>query len=342
MPSKGNKTIVSRMIKDVPSNCTIKDFFKTMLLVALHCSHQKWCSCPIRKMVFLGNVTPAPPPGHGCHAAYAPVDSSGIALGWFLTIATLLAPLPQYVALCRSRSSYGISLFTPLLTLVYGVLNLCSAICTKWPSIQRCGNASLAGAFGTDGCVDQLLDMWQIAISALSASMILVLVVLFPPHNVAKERALVVVTLSCLALIIFAACYLSALSPCSEASHTLSQTFAVLSALIVVVAFAPQLYETWRTRGAGSLSSLYYFIQSIGTALVVVLQLVALRDSILVWGPNSISMAMQGGIFSMLCYYRRCAGRRSGGTTGTDPLLVVQESAHAATAVNDGRWERVD
>ena len=32
MPSKGNKTIVSRMIKDVPSNCTIKDFFKTMLL----------------------------------------------------------------------------------------------------------------------------------------------------------------------------------------------------------------------------------------------------------------------------------------------------------------------
>jgi uncharacterized protein with PQ loop repeat len=287
-------------------------------------------------------MTPAPPPGHGCHAAYAPIEPSGIALGWFLTIATLLAPLPQYVALCRSRSSYGISLLTPLLNLVYGVLNLCSAICTKWPSIQRCGHSSLAGAFGLHGCVDQLLDMWQIAISALSGSMILVLVVLFPPHNVAKERALVVVTLSCLTLTIFAACYLSALSPCSEASHTLSQTFAVLSAVVVVVAFAPQLYETWRTRGAGSLSSLYYLIQSIGTALVVVLQLVALRDSILVWGPNSISMAMQGGIFSMLCYYRRCAGRCSGGTTGTDPLLVVQESAQAATAVNDGRWERVD
>ena len=29
MPSKGNKTIVSRMIKDVQPNYTIKDFFKT-------------------------------------------------------------------------------------------------------------------------------------------------------------------------------------------------------------------------------------------------------------------------------------------------------------------------
>ena len=32
MPSKGNKTIVSRMIKDVQPNYTIKDFFKTVLL----------------------------------------------------------------------------------------------------------------------------------------------------------------------------------------------------------------------------------------------------------------------------------------------------------------------
>ena len=32
MPSKGNKTIVSRTIKDVQPNYTIKDFFKTVLL----------------------------------------------------------------------------------------------------------------------------------------------------------------------------------------------------------------------------------------------------------------------------------------------------------------------
>ncbi len=178
------------------------------------------------------NVTnPPPPPGHGCNAPYVPIEPSGVALGWFLTTATLIAPAPQYIALCRSRSSHGVSLLTPTLALTYGVLNLCSAIVVKWPSIQLCGDSSFA-PFGSDGCVDQLLDVLQVAASAFCLACILVLVVLYPPHNIAKDRALVFGTLVGLALTIGVTCAVSAVSPCSEASHSLSQTCAVLSALV--------------------------------------------------------------------------------------------------------------
>ncbi len=175
------------------------------------------------------------------------------------------------------------------------------------------------------------------------------------------------------------------------------------------MAFAPQLHETWRTQGTGSLSALcscearthacnqlqgshprghgachqhaismpsachqegrdprgrraclrpgsrdepspfltlsgpscfasrhgsYYLIQGVGCALVVCLQLFALGDSILVWGPTVVALIMQSSIFVMLCYYRYCSAVAGGATSraGTDPLLVVQEPAQAATA----------
>lgn len=269
------------------------------------------------------NASP-PPPSYGCNDAYVPVEPQGVALGWFLTGATLIAPAPQLLMLCRSRSSLGVSLLTPAMALTYGALNLCATVIAKWPSIERCGDSEFP-PWSAEGCVDQLLDALQQAASALGLVGILILTVAYPPNHTARDRLLCAGTLLGLLGALVAAVAVSAASPCSAASYGLSQVYAAVSALVVIIAFAPQLHETFRSKGRGSLSALFYAIQSVGAGLVVCLQLFVLGDSVLVWGPTAVAMLMQGAILLLLLYYRRCGGGAGGsGGPGDDPLLVRQ------------------
>ena len=257
-----------------------------------------------------------------CNDAYTPIDTSGIALGWFLVGATLIAALPQLLALCRAKVSEGISVATPALALLYGTLNLCATLTEKWPSVQLCADLP---PFDSHGCVDQLLEAGQQVSSAISLVLILMLIVAYPPHAGAADRATVAGAIVVAGAAITAACAVSSRWPCSDESAAFGSASAVGSAVLVIVAFAPQLVETYRSKGAGSLSAVYYFIQAAGCLLVIGLQAVALGDSVLVWGPTAVAAVLQGAICGLLVYYRSCkADSENKSGTMDDPLLVVQ------------------
>ena len=258
----------------------------------------------------------------GCHAAYTEISVLGIVLGWCLVTATLLAVLPQVRALIAARSSEGISLTTPALNLGYGVLNLCSTLTHKWPSLQRCGDGDFARAFLVDGCAHQIVDLLQQASSALTLVVVLGLIVRYPPHSSRRERCVAAGTVAGLACLIGAACAVSAALPCSADSSMFGQVCCVLAGLAVTVAFAPQIAESWRCRGRGSLSYVFYAIQVVGCALVFTSQKFFLHDSVLVWGPTAVAGTMQAVVLAIGLYFRTgLVRRRVGRGSSSQPML---------------------
>jgi len=116
----------------------------------------------------------------------------------------------------------------------------------------------LLGLRVSRGCFLQLLDFLQQAASALGLAAILLLVVALPPNADRTRRAAAIATLVFLAGVGAAACIVSAHEACSTGARSFASVASVCSQTLVVVAFAPQLVETWRTQGRGSLSYTYY------------------------------------------------------------------------------------
>ena len=250
---------------------------------------------------------------------FDPVSPGAAAVGIFLVVATALAVLPQVVLLLRTRSSEGVSVLTPALALSFGYLNLCSTTLVKWPALLSIGHNAL-----------QLLDFMQQAASALGLAVILLLVVMYKPNHGRAKRLGAAALLAVLVAIGVALCLLSAHAPCSELTMSIASAASVASGVMVVIAFIPQLYETWRTRGRGSLSYVYYAIQSVGCLLVVGFQLFGLRDPWPVWAPPLVGGVIQGLVVVLGVACLCCSTGRSG--------AVVRMSSREHAALSYQRY----
>ena len=203
------------------------------------------------------------------------------ALGIFLIVATFIAPLPQFFVLARTRSSAGVAVATPAIQLSYGVLGLCTTVATKWRTLETCAHSA--------ACTLQLTDALQQFVSACTLVALLLLVVSLPPHRTRAHGALAGSTVLLLAAAVVAICAVSAAAPCSAASLSFAQATSAAASLGAIVAFLPQIYETWRTRGRGSISYLSYFIQGLGCMVVMINMVVNNHDPWTVWMPGFVA-----------------------------------------------------
>ncbi|KAL1524717.1 hypothetical protein AB1Y20_019601 [Prymnesium parvum] len=245
-------------------------------------------------------------------------DAFGKAVGLFLVVASLFASLPQVIKLIRVKTSVGVAPLTLAIINVFAGSNLSSSLVVKWPQIQACSTSS--------SCVYLLLDVLQQLASAIVFSTLLLLVVSLPPHNTRAYRALATFTISLLLSLLLAACLLSGFSPCSHAALDYSTSISILSAVCAIVAYVPQLIDTWRCGSAGSLSPLFLAIQVAGCLLVNYNQIFVNHDPATVWVPVMVSGVMQATILGLIGYFRlRPRGRATRLTsTPTLPLLMEQ------------------
>ena len=103
----------------------------------------------------------------------------------------------------------------------------------KWKQLDECT------AVGP--CIVEMLDALQVLTSPLMWLSILVPTVFLPPHNTRRWRTIataVVLSVVVMWVTIFA---VSAAAPCGRAAKGLAQAAAWVSALLAMVAFAPQL-----------------------------------------------------------------------------------------------------
>lgn len=265
-----------------------------------------------------------------------PVDVSGgaIAVTSAITVFTIISTLPQYHKVAKARSSAGMSLPTVVLTLLLSVLDVAAGIITKWKQIESC-----SGDAGPK-CLGMLLDLFQVAVLALTNVGVLVQMVCYPPHIGRSHRVA-----TCMALLLVpAACGtslgISLYRPCGDAALGIARGFGFASAVCAVFQYGPQLATTLRANSAGSLSIIFYGLQVVGGYIVCAEQVFAADDPWPVWLPFLVSTTMQL-VVALLCVYfegrdavlrrRRCrheaAAHLNGNASATRSLLDVPGEA---------------
>ena len=227
-----------------------------------------------------------------------PVQTGGAALGIFLTVGAIIAAIPQLLQLVKRRSSVGVSPFTLTLCLCYMTCNVCSTTLAKWSTLRACGEGA--------GCLLHLLDFTQQVAAGVAYVLILVAVTSFAPHDGRRTRLAVYSTMAALTVVIIVACVFASHSPCSTASRDLADGFASAAALVVLVAFVPQLVDTWRNAGRGSISYLFFTIQAVGCFLVATNELVVNHDPWTMCVPFLVAGSTQLGIVGLGCYFLLC------------------------------------
>ena len=231
-----------------------------------------------------------------CHPLGEPVKAGPTAVGIFLIVGTGLAGVPQLLMIWKKRSSSGLSVVTPLMVVAYGFLNLASTVTLRWRQILSCAHGA--------ACLLHLLDAIQQAVSTVTIFSILLSTVTFKPNNGLKSR---VATLALVFLLVGIGVFtvvLSAKEPCSKAALDFADIVSIVAGVIVTIAFAPQLLETCRSRGRGSLSIWYYLIQTVGCFLVVGSQAIGFHDKWQIWGPTGVSGCLQACILTSAIYFR--------------------------------------
>ena len=236
----------------------------------------------------------------------------GAALGIFLLTATIILPLPQLLKLHHRRSSAGVQPSTLCLVFMYSATNAASTAAMKWRQLELC---SALGGY----CLIEQLDTMQVFVSSFSWMVILIYVVHLPPCNTPKWRRLAAATFSGVAALWGVTCIVSAREPCGPAAVGLARALGWASAVLVVIAFAPQLRETWRSKRAGSLSLVFIFIQAVGCFIVSANQLFDAHDSWPIWLPTTVSGCMQLAIFAIAAFYQCCAATDP---CSADPFLA--------------------
>ena len=235
-----------------------------------------------------------------CAPDHVNISTGSEGLGIFLLIASVLVPLPQVLKLMYRRSSAGVNPSTICLCLGYTATNFAATAAMKWRQLEACA------AVGP--CLVEMLDALQVLTSPLMWLSILVPTVFLPPHNTRRWRNIaagVVLSVIALWLTIFA---VSAAEPCGLAAKGLAQFAAWASALLTVVAFAPQLRTIWRTKSAGSVSLVFMFLIAAGGIPVAANQIFGAHEPWPVWFPQIVAIVMQSAIFWLAFHYKGCRG----------------------------------
>lgn len=231
-----------------------------------------------------------------------PISGGGIGAGCFLATAALLAPLPQLIRVIRRKSSAGVSLFTLTLALFYMTANVVSSLLTKWNTLQTlCG--SEPGA-----CVIHLLDVLQQVNADIAYIYLLIGVTSYPPLNSWRRRAATYSSFLLVVAVLTGFVMFSSQHPCTRETSIAAEYSASFAGLVVVVAFIPQLVETWRCQGRGSISYLFFAIQAVGCLLIAAVNALVFHDSWTTWVPFLVGGAIQASIVGLGVYFLYCPG----------------------------------
>ena len=233
-----------------------------------------------------------------------PISDGGVGAAIFFATAALFAPLPQVIAIVRKKSSAGVSHFTLTLCMCYMTFNVASSILTKWSTLQAC-------SIDTNACAIHLLDVLQQVNANIAYVCLLVTLTAYPPQSSWRRKIATYVSFALLAAVLVGVCLISARQPCTLETKRASEYLASAAGLMVIVAFVPQLVETWRREGRGSISFLFFAIQAVGCLLIAATNAVAFHDSPTTWAPYVVGGAIQAAIVSLGGYFWCCRRRRT-------------------------------
>jgi uncharacterized protein with PQ loop repeat len=255
-----------------------------------------------------------------------------IFLACFLMVGTIVSYVPQYVAIIRARSSEGLSFLMLGLSLESSCLTAINSGILWWGSVTCCAEISVGE------CLLNNLPTEQLTVSLLCYLVLFVLYLFYfrvdpTPNETMHERmrerrkAYLVfagVLISSIALSVVAGVLYYNLNYSPKTLGYFAMGLGIISAVCMILMWAPQIVETWRRQDQGQLSSIMLLLQLPGALLVVVFQGVVNQASWTTWVPYVFGFIQMFVLLMILIWlwFKKRRQRREEGSASSDDASV--------------------
>lgn len=226
-------------------------------------------------------------------------------LGILLCIGGILSYLPQYYALVKSKQAKGISELSLFILNIGSACLAVNSVILNWskfychsPSEQKCPGWV---------CGADLLPTVQIVIGWI---MVFLLHLIFVRYKIKNSDRAMIYDLSYL-LVLFLFFIIVGIVGMTEKIQGAQYFFTVsawvlggiVSPICSCLVWIPQIIKLIRTKDSGNLSLLMFILQTPGSVVVIVFQ-VLYHQSITTWGTYVICLIEQGIIVVILIIYK--------------------------------------
>eukprot|EP01105_Mastigella_eilhardi_P015080 TRINITY_DN3434_c0_g1_i7.p1 TRINITY_DN3434_c0_g1~~TRINITY_DN3434_c0_g1_i7.p1 ORF type:complete len:423 (+),score=96.72 TRINITY_DN3434_c0_g1_i7:92-1270(+) len=268
------------------------------------------------------------------------VSTAGIVFGAGLVVAIAISILPQHVKLFRKRSHIGLSFVALFLQNINCFSAFMNSVLLKEPQFKACV------VVGFDACMPNLLSSWQLFVTWLfNFPLYFYYLIFFTKLHTNENRRQRIFSLIFFVLMLFLLTGITGLSillsyvngMCGTVTRTFGMALGIISLIITIVQWSPQIYTTWRNKAAGSMSLAMVAMQAPGSAVIVVFMVAVTHENITTWVSYLASAAQLFILLFLLTYYElhdRC-GKKGAATNGeatpaVGPLLTGDHSPKSA------------
>jgi len=253
----------------------------------------------------------------------------------FLIVANIISYIPQYVAIIRRKSSDGINFVMLAIALLSSLLTVISGGISKWPKLTCCVYDHLTAA----QCLKNNLATLQL-LNAVVCTFTLYIIFLWysnPAHagvqlpelveetsgkndddeserkSKTRNRAWIsfigVIFISVAFSVVGATLHYNA-GIDAETIRQFASALGVVSAVLTVIQWTPQLVTTWKLKSAGSLSVLMLMIQAPGALLVIVFQGILNRADATTWAPYGCTFLQVSMLIGLIAWFNLLEKRK--------------------------------
>lgn len=241
-----------------------------------------------------------------CQTALTPMDEFQVALGTILLVLSSLSIIPSLTKPHRRRSTDGVSAATLILTNAQQTTQVANIWILKSEQVPFCFQDFW-------GCQSSMIALYSATIAWFLLFFQYQCKVWYPgsEENKKTNRKLWFLQIIFAASLLFWSFLWSCMAKCSESIplQFFGVANGVLSSMLMMVRFAPQLIQTCRHRSAGSISYITYGVIGVGGFLQTYFQIAGSKETWSTWMPVFVGNCFQTVIL-ILCVYFDCVKPR--------------------------------
>jgi len=221
-----------------------------------------------------------------------------------ITFGIILSYVPQYHRIYIKRSSEGLSR-------QFLFLGSCSSIFTFTNIIlisTNARNCCYSGQLSPFNCINSLLNLIQIGVQCTCATLILVLVLILTKGSIKQdkieyEKIVFVGKLVFLHVVASVVQIIIGLNGSTRLLYSIANVNGLLSTLLTIIKYVPQIYTTYHLKHPGTLSIGMMCIQTPGGFIFTATLFFTKGSHWSSWVSYLVAACLQGLLLSLCIYY---------------------------------------
>ncbi|RLV93083.1 hypothetical protein JA1_002707 [Spathaspora sp. JA1] len=276
----------------------------------------------------------------GC-SVYDGASTVNLIFSILITFGIVGSYIPQYVRIYHKRTSEGLSTNFLLLGSCSSIFTLTNIILIS--SIAR--TCCVSGELNTFNCINSQLNLIQIGLQCTCAILILVFVLILTKHSLKQDkleyaRIVQVGHLVAVHGVISLVQVIIGLAGSRNLLYTIANTNGLLSALLTVIKYLPQIHTTYKLKHPGTLSIGMMCIQTPGGFIFTATLFFTKGSHWSSWVSYLVAASLQGTLLILCIYYEYFKGGGQGDELERQAIeRIVEENLHDVAEHNSLEYD---